>query len=192
MEILITGCVSFAVTIVNIIAITLTGWAILRLKEVTPEKIPQQFSSFWRKDVKLHREHVNTVKDKNQTIVEEAREVLGVRKTSDGNLEKTFVDTIFHKVKQDGEYINIKSGIQRLYSTPAIKIQPMETIKENEYLSNSMTTQRSVHEFWDKSLHNQAKMIMRESLQNLQTQHDRNQRDTYFTNLRKENVPRSA
>ena len=44
MEMFFLGLVSLALTIVNIICIILTGWAILRLKEVTPQKIPQQFS----------------------------------------------------------------------------------------------------------------------------------------------------
>ena len=45
------GLVSLALTILNILSISIIAWLTLRLKEVTPEKIPQQFSSFWRKDV---------------------------------------------------------------------------------------------------------------------------------------------
>ena len=51
-ESLILGLVSLALTLVNILCIIITGFGILRLKEVTPEKIPQRFSTFWRRDIK--------------------------------------------------------------------------------------------------------------------------------------------
>ena len=57
------GAVSLLLTIVNIICIILTGWAILKLKEVTPSKIPQHFSSFWKQDLKVHRDYLKTIKD---------------------------------------------------------------------------------------------------------------------------------
>ena len=37
--------------------ILLTGVLILRVKEVTSEKIPQKFAHFWRKDVRAHRNY---------------------------------------------------------------------------------------------------------------------------------------
>jgi len=60
-ESLILGLVSLALTLVNILCIIVTGFGILRLKEVTPEKIPQRFSSFWRKDIKAHRNFYQTL-----------------------------------------------------------------------------------------------------------------------------------
>ena len=52
------GFISLALTIVNIICIILMGVIILRIKEVTPEKIPQRFSSFWQEHVKTHRNYL--------------------------------------------------------------------------------------------------------------------------------------
>jgi len=52
---------SLALTLLNILCIILTGVLILRLKEVTPEKIPQKFSNFWRKDIKAHRNYYKTL-----------------------------------------------------------------------------------------------------------------------------------
>ena len=57
LEAFIMGVISLALTILNIICIIITGIAILRLKEVTPEKIPQTFSDFWKTDVKVRVEN---------------------------------------------------------------------------------------------------------------------------------------
>ena len=51
------GLTSLALTLLNIVCIILTGIFILRLKEVTPEKIPQKFAHFWKKDIKAHRNY---------------------------------------------------------------------------------------------------------------------------------------
>ncbi|XP_071745915.1 uncharacterized protein [Lepeophtheirus salmonis] len=61
-EALICGFVSLTLTILNIICIIFTGYAILRIKEVTPDKIPQTFSNFWKRDVKAHRNYYRTLK----------------------------------------------------------------------------------------------------------------------------------
>ncbi len=52
---------SLALTLVNILCIIVTGFGILRLKEVTPEKIPQRFSNFWKRDVRAHRNFYRTL-----------------------------------------------------------------------------------------------------------------------------------
>ena len=46
---------SFALTIVNIICIILTGIIILKVKQVTSDKIPQRNHSFWKQDIKVHK-----------------------------------------------------------------------------------------------------------------------------------------
>ena len=55
LEAFVLGVVSLALTLLNIICIIITGIVILRVKEVTPDKIPQTFSEFWKTDVKSRR-----------------------------------------------------------------------------------------------------------------------------------------
>ena len=45
------GLMSLLLTIINIICILVFGWFVLWLKEVTPEKVPQAFKYFWKKDL---------------------------------------------------------------------------------------------------------------------------------------------
>ena len=47
------ACMSLILTMVNIICILLFGWLVLWLKEVTPDKVPQAFAYFWKRDVKI-------------------------------------------------------------------------------------------------------------------------------------------
>ena len=97
-------------TIINIICIIVTGWAILRLKEVTPKKIPQQFSTFWTNDVKVHRDYLSTLSNKKggMTLVDEVRGVLGTSQSKDEDLEGTFLQTLFEKVEQDAKNFSYK------------------------------------------------------------------------------------
>ena len=57
LESFLLGLVSLTLTLINILCIIITGVLILRLKEVTPTKVPQKFQHFWRKDVKAHRDY---------------------------------------------------------------------------------------------------------------------------------------
>ena len=179
MEMFLLGLVSLALTIVNIICIILTGWAILRLKEVTPQKIPQQFSSFWTQDVKVHRDYLRTVRDKNinLTLLEEARQVLGFGETNDHGLENTFIHALYDKVEQDADYLNIMNmqwGAPEQASahrknnpyqhSTAIKEEPTETTTETTYLRHKRT-QSIKQGVLNRRLHNQAKMLFRQSLQ---------------------------
>ena len=115
------GFISLALTIVNIICIILMGVIILRIKEVTPEKIPQRFSSFWQEHVKTHRSYLReqyrgSMKSKSKqdgdntlTLLEEVRDVLNVvgdSETEDG-LEDTFLHTLFEKARHDVDYADI-------------------------------------------------------------------------------------
>ena len=43
---------SFLLTVVNIICIIVTGIIILKVKQVTSDKIPQRNHSFWKQDIK--------------------------------------------------------------------------------------------------------------------------------------------
>ena len=190
MELFYMGLVSLALTVVNIIAITISGWLTLKLKEVTPQKIPQQFASFWRKDVRLHRDYVNTTKDRDHTILQEAREALGVSKDNDENLEKTFMNTIYNKIQQDGEYISVHSSIQRLYSVPA---NTMETIEEDGPLSSShpdKTSRIPVQEIFNRNLYTQGNGLFKMSLQNRRRHNSHTIEPVSF--LKRNEEPRSA
>lgn len=110
----ILGLVSLTLTLVNIICIILTGVGILKLKEVTPDKIPQQFSTFWKHDIRTHRDYYSTVKkDNEKNLLEEARDVLGIGNAapgqgSDQKLEGTFLQTMFEEARKDKDVINIR------------------------------------------------------------------------------------
>ena len=105
---LFCGLVSLALTIVNIICIIGTGWAILRIKEVTPERVPQRFSRFWTNDVKVHR---TCLQKGNTDLLDEAREAMGIDESESYELEveryALLFDTLFERVEQDDDYINI-------------------------------------------------------------------------------------
>ena len=129
------GFISLALTIVNIICIILMGVIILRIKEVTPEKIPQRFSSFWQEHVKTHRNYLReqyrgSMRTKSKqdrentlTLLEEVRDVLNVvgdSETEDG-LEDTFLHNLFEKARHDVDY----ADILRATGKPAPIQQPM-------------------------------------------------------------------
>ena len=192
LEVFYMGLVSLALTILNILSISVIGWLTLRLKEVTPEKIPQQFSSFWRKDIRLHRDYVSTVIDRKNTILQEAREVLGVSDSDDDCLEKTFMNTIYDKIKHDEEYINIQSDIQRLFSVPATKIEATEV---PGYLTHNYpinTTHTSIHELFDNNLNRQKKSLVKLSLQNLKLQHENSVKTEQVINCKEYDEPLTA
>ena len=107
------GLISLLLTIVNIICIVITGWAILKLKEVTPDKIPQHLSSFWKKDLKVHREYLNTIKD-GKSLIDEARQILGTNNSRDNEaLENTFIQTIYEKAHADEDMMNIRDWVAK-------------------------------------------------------------------------------
>ena len=181
LEMALLGTVSLALTIVNIICIIFTGWAILRLKEVTPQKIPQQFSSFWTKDVKIHRDYMKTIdhKKSNHTLLDETREALGIPNTGECGLENTFLHTLYDKVEQESDYMNItqwktpakdkmtskrhsKNRMERQKRTEAVK-EDNEVTEDTSYLRHKRT--QSVRQsVLNRRLHNQAKMLVRQSL----------------------------
>ena len=112
------GFISLALTIVNIFCIILMGVVILRIKEVTPEKIPQRFSSFWQQHVKTHRDYLReqrgSIKTRSYpdrentlTLLEEVRDVLNVHDSEEDGLEDTFLHTLFEKARHDTEYTDI-------------------------------------------------------------------------------------
>ena len=180
MEMFLLGLVSLTLTAVNIICIIVTGWAILRLKEVTPQKIPQKYSSFWTKDVRVHRDYMKTFnKDATQNPVDDARQAmrkeLGLGPKQDSMLENTFLSTLFEKVEEDANYMNITQwDAPKRSRTNSVKIKrqskleeqnndPVQTTDETSYLRHKRT--QSVRQgVLNRRLHNQAKMLIRQSL----------------------------
>ena len=177
LEMFLLGLVSLALTAINIICIILTGWAILRLKEVTPQKIPQKYSSFWTQDVRVHRDYMKTwgKKDVNQNLIDEARQVLGIGPKLDHTLENTFMNTLFEKVDEDANYLNItrweepkrprtnSKKVKRQKRQDDSKIEDGDTDDDNSYLRHKRT--QSVRQgVLNRRLHNQAKMLIRQSL----------------------------
>ncbi len=89
------GLVSLALTLVNILCIAITGVAILKLKEVTPAFIPQAFPHFWKKDIRTHRDYLETVGHENaEELLVQARDVLGHTQTPEG-IGGTFLHDLF-------------------------------------------------------------------------------------------------
>merc|ERR1719208_533203 len=68
MEAFYLGLISLFLTLVNILCIILTGVLILRVKEVTSEKIPQKFAHFWTKDIREHRKEIRKHKEYGEKI----------------------------------------------------------------------------------------------------------------------------
>ena len=94
------------------------GVLILKIKEVTPEKIPQRFSTFWQEHVKRHRDYLRSQrgsvktrssqeKDNTMTLLEEVRNVLNVASSDEDGLEDTFLQTLFEKARHDSDYADI-------------------------------------------------------------------------------------
>ena len=84
------GLVSLTLTLLNIICIIVTGILILRLKEVTPDKIPQNFSSFWKEDVKARRGKYSRL-DVEEVLMEEGKMQ---------GLDGTFMQVIFQPARK--------------------------------------------------------------------------------------------
>ena len=55
LEAFLYGLMSLLLTLINIVCIIITGILILKLKEVTPDRIPQPFSNFWKRHLKNNR-----------------------------------------------------------------------------------------------------------------------------------------
>ena len=119
-EAFLLGLVSLTLTLVNIACIIVTGIAILKLKEVTPDKIPQAFSEFWKRDVRAHRDYYSTVKlDPSgevgqlagEDLLREAREVLGVGGEPGEGLAGTFLQSVFDSAQEANDRLNIREWV---------------------------------------------------------------------------------
>ena len=101
LEAFILGVISLALTLLNIICIIITGIAILRLKEVTPDKIPQTFSEFWKTDVKSRRGKYSRLED-DQALMEEGKEY---------GLDGTIIQGLFEEAQKDDDMRQIQRWV---------------------------------------------------------------------------------
>jgi len=109
-ETALLGLVSLCLTGVNILCIILTGIAILRLKEVTPEKIPQSFQEFWKKDVRARRGKYSRLQNKSD-MVEEGKMV---------GLDGTVLQDLFDEVAKEDD-LAIRQWVPRPLHYTVIK-----------------------------------------------------------------------
>ena len=100
-EAFLLGLVSLTLTILNIICIIVTGIAILRLKEVTPDKIPQTFSEFWKTDVRSRRGKYSRLEDE-EALLEEGKEY---------GLDGTIIQGLFEEAQKDEDMNHIRKWV---------------------------------------------------------------------------------
>jgi len=103
----ILGLISLLLTLINILCIIATGVFILRLKEVTPEKVPQKFAHFWKEDIKAHRTYSRKIR-KGDPLEKKLKRA---NTPSEIQLEGTFLQSMFERAAQDEELINIRQWV---------------------------------------------------------------------------------
>jgi len=108
MESFYLGLTSLALTLINILCIILTGVFILKLKEVTPSKIPQKFSHFWRKDVKAHRNYNKKIRKGDNGLLKNMQ----IKTNQPGeNMEGPILHSMFERAAVDEDLINIRQWV---------------------------------------------------------------------------------
>jgi len=133
MESFYMGLISLVLTLVNILCIILTGVLILRVKEVTSEKIPQKFASFWTQDIREHRKTIQKHKEYGEKIRKDdpkakslASEIsvgnnenqrYASTKSNEEVLEGSFLQSMFERAAQDEDLINIRQWVAMPGST---------------------------------------------------------------------------
>ena len=136
MEAFYLGLISLFLTLVNILCIILTGVLILRVKEVTSEKIPQKFAHFWTKDIREHRKEIRKHKEYGEKIRKDDQKAKDLKtlgpeirvnsnqngtrastKSNEEALEGSFLQSMFDRAAQDEDLINIRQWVAMPGST---------------------------------------------------------------------------
>ena len=108
-EALLLGLVSLLLTIINILCIILTGILILKLKEVTPEKIPQNFSHFWKEDIKTHRAYQRAIRKGEDSDELPQQQLLPSQDPGqEPALAGTFLQQLFDRAATDQDVLDIR------------------------------------------------------------------------------------
>ena len=115
LETFILGLVSLTLTLVNILCIIITGVLILRLKEVTPAKVPQKFSHFWRTDVKAHRDYNRAIKKGEK--LEQPGSTRDSEKDADPGDKAMFLQSIWERAEEDEDLATLRHWIPTAPST---------------------------------------------------------------------------
>ena len=105
LESFLLGLVSLTLTLINILCIIITGVLILKLKEVTPAKVPQKFSHFWRTDVRAHRDYYKAIKKG------EKRGPWGSEKNVEDGTEDNVLQSLFERAAADTDLSNIQQWV---------------------------------------------------------------------------------
>ena len=130
------GLISLFLTLVNILCIILTGVLILRVKEVTSEKIPQKFAHFWTKDIREHRKTIRKHREYGEKIRKDDPKASDLKtlvsdismvsnqngkhastKSNEEALEGSFLQSMFDRAAQDEDLINIRQWVAMPGST---------------------------------------------------------------------------
>jgi uncharacterized hydrophobic protein (TIGR00341 family) len=114
MESFYLGLTSLALTLINILCIIVTGVLILKLKEVTPAKIPQKFAHFWRKDVRAHRNYNKKIrKGDRHGLLKDMQIGVGDGKTNQAgeSVEGPILHSMFERAAADEDLINIRQWV---------------------------------------------------------------------------------
>ncbi|XP_059088808.1 uncharacterized protein LOC131884929 [Tigriopus californicus] len=156
------GIVSFLLTIVNIICIIITGILLLKLKEVTPDKIPQSFSTFWKEDIKVHRSYNQIVKrgDPLEQMNIEAKDVLG-GEVNDYDYAKTFVKNAVEKAQEENSRINIKEWVSMPPVMGRFQKDPVSLVskRNSRSASTALTDQAKAFQMAADTLYRQSSVV---------------------------------
>ena len=106
MEAFYLGLFSLILTLINILCIIITGVLILKLKEVTPEKVPQKFSHFWRTDVKAHRDYYKAIR-KGDTKAGGSDKEAALEQGQGENM----LQSMWERAEADQDVINIRHWV---------------------------------------------------------------------------------
>ena len=87
-----------------------SGVLILKLKEVTPAKVPQKFSHFWRNDVRAHRDYYKAIRKGECLESWNSDDGGDARKNSEKNGEN-LLQSIWERAAQDQDLSNIQQWV---------------------------------------------------------------------------------
>lgn len=159
------GIVSFLLTIVNIICIIITGILLLKLKEVTPDKIPQTFSTFWKEDIKVHRSYNQIVRggrgNLSEEILKEAKVVLGADAMSDQDYANTFMNNALAKAQEETSRINIKEWVSMPPIMGRFQKDPVSLVSKRHSRSpcSALTDQAKAFQMASETMYRQSSVV---------------------------------
>ena len=149
--------VSLLLTLINIVCIFVIGCITLWLKKVTPDRVPQNCSKFWRNDIKKHRslEGKEITRNSFQQIIEdEARHKLEIRGSENQDQIDMFTQAAIEKIKQDGDLRRISNP-----RTPFI-------LSNEENPFQHFPSKPSILSYIDTQFYHQAELLIKRSEDN--------------------------